>query len=373
MTAAKKSKSNHKAQTIKSPPTPKKVWRIFRFKQRFELPEDLKICRRSGLQYTRDFVSVAGGDEAVGYLNQFGMLSNGDGQELSMLRGLYRSLVNMAAQHSRAKRGYLLDASDEPLTGGQIAKLLNFKAAKMRQLLAKFARVKLLEKVELPVFDFSINESPNKGNSKHPRSSSGNSGNSRAPLKKRQTAKAPNGAKEVNKQKTTSGLTASGKKENNKNGIEQSQCGEQSLDNQSQGHRQAESRTTASPTTAPPLPSKPQESDDGGRVVLFTRPPGSVDISRAGLSYGLRVYRALGYLWDTESPEAAREIASFASKHDQVLVLMAGLPPPARDGVLARGLREAGKIAKRKTNRNKGAVWNTVMDKLAAARRREAM
>jgi len=371
MTKAKKSKGNHKVQTIKSPPPPKKVWHIFRFKERFELPEDMKIHRRSGLQYTRDFVSAAGGDEAVGYLNQFGMLSNGDGEELSMLRGLYRSLVNMAAQHSRAKRGYLLDASAEPLTDGQIAKLLNYKAARMRQLLARFARVKLLEKVPLPEFDFALNETQKKDNNQGALNSSENSGNFRAPLKKRQTTKAPNGAK----QKTTSGLTASGKKENNDNGIDQSKRGDQSLESQdqAQGYGQAESRTTASPTTSPPLSSMPQESDDGGRVVLFTRSPGSADYSRAGLSYGRRVYLALGYKWDIDSPKAAREIGSFASKHDQVLIVMAGVPPPALDGVLARGLREAGKIAKRKTNRNKGAVWNTVMDKLAAARRREAM
>lgn len=166
--ASKKVKSEQKpdTQSQKTEKTTltvaKKGWRIFRFKQRFELPDDIKICRKSGLQFTRDFVSAAGGDEAVGYLNQFSMLSNGDGLELCMLQGLYRRLVNMAASHSKAKRGYLLGPSDEPLSDAQIGKLVSIKAPQMRKLLHKFASVELLEKVELPDFDFSMNEQPAK-------------------------------------------------------------------------------------------------------------------------------------------------------------------------------------------------------------------
>ena len=68
-----------------------------------------------------------------------------------------------------------------------------------------------------------------------------------------------------------------------------------------------------------------------------------------------------------DSAEARREITSFASKHDQVVFTLAALSPPAVDALLQRGLAEAIKIGKRKGNRNKGAVWHTVMDKLTAA------
>jgi len=124
------------------------VWRIFRFKQRFELPG---YCRKSGLRFTRDFV-ITSGYESDGYLHQFRLLDNGDGLNLAMLKGLYRDLVNMAAQHSKAKRGFLIDADDRPLTDLQIGKLLNIRGQTMRKILRQYAGVKLLEKVELPDF-----------------------------------------------------------------------------------------------------------------------------------------------------------------------------------------------------------------------------
>ena len=85
------------------------------------------------------------------------------------------------------------------------------------------------------------------------------------------------------------------------------------------------------------------------------------------MNYGRRVYLGLGYRHDVDSAAARREQTSFASKHDKIVSTLAGLPPPAVDALLARGLAEAVKIGKRKGNRNKGAVWHTVLDKLTAA------
>jgi hypothetical protein len=76
---------------------------------------------------------------------------------------------------------------------------------------------------------------------------------------------------------------------------------------------------------------------------------------------------SLGYRHDVDSTEARREITSFASKHDEIVSALTGLSPPAVDAVLQRGLAEAVKIGKRRNNRNKGAVWNCLMGKLAAA------
>ena len=58
------------------------VWRIFHFGERFELSENIRKCRKSALEFSRDFVGDAGGDEAVGYQRQFALLSNGDHQLL---------------------------------------------------------------------------------------------------------------------------------------------------------------------------------------------------------------------------------------------------------------------------------------------------
>ena len=140
--------------------TPPKVWRIFHFKERFELPENIRKCRRSALEFSRDFVSDGAGDEAVGYQRQFALLSNGDGLEFGMLYGLYRLVVNMSAKQSRALRGYLLDAKKQPLSDGQIGKLLKIPTKRMSKILRQFASVDLLERVELPEFDMSVNEPP---------------------------------------------------------------------------------------------------------------------------------------------------------------------------------------------------------------------
>lgn len=141
-------------------PAQRKVWRIFHFESRYEMPEDMKSNRKSGLNYTKRFVGTNGGDEAVGYQLQLGMLCNGDGQESCLLEGLYGKLVNMAAALSRAKRGYLIDADDKPLSSAQIAKLLNIAPPTMRKMIARFEKVRLLERVELPEFDLSKNEPP---------------------------------------------------------------------------------------------------------------------------------------------------------------------------------------------------------------------
>lgn len=362
-----------------------KVWRIFHFEQRYELPEDMKSKRKSGLDYTKRFVGVNGGDEAVGYQQQMGMMANGDGLESCTLEGLYGKLVNMAASLSRAKRGFLLDAADQPLTAGQIGRLLKIQAPQMKKLIERFASVKLLERVELQEFDLAKNEPPGEPAEKQPAekpdrspkktASHWISGNFRKfPEKRENPSRIGNRQKRTlkgnNKQKATIGLSADGCK---KNKIE--------IDNgkdelaQSQAQAESQSQNQASPQSAhqadQPMPTEPKGSDAGGhRVIPFTGPPAAADYSRAGLGYGLRVYVALGYRYDTESSEGNREITSFASKHDEVLRMLSGVPPPVIDSLMVRGLHEAVKITKRKSARNRGAIWNSLMDKLAATKRK---
>jgi len=351
------------------------------------------MCRKSGLQYTRDFVSAAGGDEAVGYLNQFKLLDNGDGLELVMLKGLYRDLVNMAAQHSKAKRGYLIDADDQPLTDVQIGKLLNIKGPTMRKLLRRYAVVKLLEKADMPQFDMSINEMPPRKKDDQRRSPE-NSGKKQAPLKKRQNGKRQNGKnenerKKVNQQKATNGLTAVNAKEKKNDKAHRHYANAQG-EIRSKG--QAKDEPPSAPTTTPPLPSEPQVSDalGGSHVIPFTTPQTSLKpasgrhrpamatvaggYDRNDEVFGTLVYEALGLRWDTNSPEGRREICSFASKWAQARASLARLPPEGIDELGVRLIKEARKIGRRgKRNKRPGAVWCTVADKLVTARLREAM
>ena len=390
-----RSKKSAKAPNNQSP----LVWRIFHFKERFELPEDMRACRKSGLQYTRDFVSAAGGDEAVGYLNQFKLLDNGDGLAMAMLKGLYRDLVNMSAQHSKAKRGHLIDADDKPLTDVQIGKLLNIKGPTMRKILRQYAGVKLLEKVDMPEFDLSINDlPPRKGGDERggegrgkgdQRGSPEKSGNLQKPLKKRQNGKRENEKNNVNKQRATNGLTAVNAKgkENDNSAIHQANA-----QGEGSSRGQVKDEPPTAPATAPPLPSEPHVSDDLGdsHVIPFTCPQTSFEpasrsqhpavttvaggYNRGDEVVGDRVYAALGLRWAADSPEGRREICSFASKWAQCRVRLARLPPDVVDGLGVRLIVEARKIAKRgKRNKRPGAVWCTVADKLAAARLKEAM
>jgi hypothetical protein len=265
----------------------------------------------------------------------------------------------------------LLTADKRPLSDFQIGRLLRIPSKTMSKVLKQFLSVQLIEKIRLPDFDKMADEGPDddapspaeerkkKSRAHAKRRRAQSSAQARSPLKNGKTA---NGK---GKGKATVGLTASGSNtKNNGNGKD---------DPQGRASEQGESpsRTTESPPTTPePLPSEPQESDEqGDRVTPTPSPLPSLSQGQSshGLSYGRRVYLALGYHHDVDSIEARREITSFASKHDELVSALAGLSPPAVDALLARGLAEAVKIGKRKGNRNKGAIWHTVMGKLAAA------
>ncbi len=354
-----------------------KVWRIYRFRERFEPPENVRKCRKSGLDFTRDYVGLSAGNEAVGYQQQLAMLSNGDGLEYSLLFGVYRQLVNHAGQRSRAYRGYLLNAGNEPLSDSDIGRLLKIHAKTITRMLRKLERAGLLERTSMPVeWDLSQDELPpketdeqedagaldgkkqrtrtkNKGVSGDGRTSAEKDGDGQQPLKEDGKTASGKGNK-----KATVGLTASGSQE-------------KEIDNgKDDPQGKANEQAPCPPTTPEPLPSEPQESDEREGPVTPTAsfPPSlSQGQSSHGLGYRRRVYLGLAYHHDVDTIEARREITSFASKHDQVVSALAALSPPAVDALLARGLAEAVKIGKRKGNRNKGAVWHTVMDKLTAA------
>lgn len=416
--AKQRKKSNSKKKSARQPNNQSsiinhqspKVWRIFHFKERFELPDDMRGFRVSGLQYTKRFVGVAGGDEAVGYQNQFAMLQNGDGLEACLLEGIYGMLVNLTAQNSRAKRerGYLIDADDKPLSDAQIGKLLNINARTMGKYLRLFETVKLLEKVEFEGFDMSLNNPPPKkksddsrssdskkqasrgqkaGNSEVVRSSPEKSGKSRAPLKKRQNGKNQNERKRVKEQKATHGLTAGVAKEKENDKAHRHRSNAQ---DKNQSRAQVKDEPPSAPTTTPP--SEPQVSDDpgGSQVIPFPAPRTSLDAAsgrqRPAMAavaggydkhdemFGQRVYVALGYRHEISSPEGRREICSFASKWAQARASLARLPPEVVDELGMRVIAEARKIARRgRRNTKPGAVMNTVIDKLVTARLREAM
>ena len=380
----------------------KMVWWIFNFIERFELGEDIRSHRKSALDFTRDYVGVGAGNEAVGYQQQLSMLSNCDGEEYYLLYGIYRALINEAGKRSRAYRGYLLDAANEPLSDAKIGKMFKIHARKMTRLLRRLESVKLLVRVRMPdKWDLSVDEVPpkkgdsdkavgaqqdkkshsrakNKGVSGRVRKSAEKSVEDRKPLKG--TAKTeiqPTGCKGGSgKRKATNGLTAVGQsaKYNGKAHGGDSDA----LEGQKQTQGSLSPPMTAkrghSPTTAP-LPSEPHGSDArGSRVIPFTQASSGSVNSRYAQQYGVKIYLALGLPWDIDSVQARREIGSFSSKFSKSQKILAGALPEMRDELWRRGIDEARKIRRRgRKNRKPGAVWCGVFDKLVDARLRAAM
>lgn len=363
--AARKKKTASKKKA--AAPKPKKVWRIFRFEPRYEMPEDMRKCRVTALEFTRDFVGDAGGDEAVGYQHQFSMLSNGDGAEFSKHYGVYRQLVNMAAKRSRAYRGYLIDAKNQPLSNGQLGKLLNYTTNEMRKILRRLASVDLLERVDLPEFDLSANKLPPSkyGNDTKKKSGEKQGGRKRAENSARERTPLNNGKNE--KKKGSNYLNGNDK---SLKGINN---GKLSIGNSNALKGQGKGQTTTSPTTAPPF--VPSESDAGGSVIPFHGPPGSANHNRSGLYYnpdakefGGIIYIALKLPWDPVSANGRRELGCFATAWQKAQ--SSGLSPQSLDSLWKKAIDIAHKITKKQPKYpNPSRVWRGLFNKLLASKR----
>lgn len=366
------------------------VWRIFHFGERFELSENIRKYRKSALEFSRDFVGDAGGDEAVGYNRQFALLSNGDGLNFGLLYGVYRLLINLAAKQSRAFRGYLLDARNRPLTDAQIGKLLKIETKQMRKFLRQFASVDLLERVELPEFDMSINEPPprngdgnDRGGSKKKsaagtrKSRSGGRGRDRTEISVRVRKPLKGNGKRVNK-KHGNYVIDNDKNQRKTNNDKRRGDDSNALKGQIKG------RTTTTPTTAPSF--MPKASDAGGTVIDFTSPPGSAKQNRVGpqklgdvvagmehryhsdaKGFGSEIYRALKLPFSPVSTQGRRELGSFASMW--MKAKKKSLSHTVLDELWRRAIQEACKIApRRRKGDNVSAIWCKVFNDLLAKR-----
>lgn len=419
----KRAKSQADAAQARTPSgkAARKLWRIYRYSERFELRDDDRRCRKSAPQFVRDFVGVMAGNEAAGYQGQLDMLRNSDGEEYWLLFGLYRGLVIEASKRSRAYRGYLLDSANEPLSDTKLAKIFKIHAKKMTRLLRKLEAVELLERVDMPEWDLSLDEVPAKTDdsvkdagaqqSKKRGSRSKNKGCAGAGG--RRAAPAGAGGPPVNNNGNPNhndnrSLSASEEQQAQDprpsasattrptllQDETQAQEQAQALKGQDQMQRpgaeepaaRAAERSSA-PATAPPI--MPTLSDAGGdRVIPFVRPSSSVHhedgpahISQAVagirrrcnqtvMQAGREIYAALGKPWAEDSPEAARECGCFAAQFEKVMA--SGLSPPQIVELWESLVKEARRLA-RLYSQNGGyksaaKVWCTVFSKKLIAR-----
>lgn len=308
-----------------------KVYHISRFRERYELPDDVRLDRRGPLIYTKDFVGGGNDDESCAHWRQLMALRSKN--NWLALRGAFSELKNIAGNMSKEYRGYLLDSNFEPASVREIGRWLRVSEKKCREIIEELKDVGLIEFVASPKF----NGSPEK--SSRARARPRKSGKRRSPLKRKTKIKV-NG-KGNTKKKVKKRL---------------------SKDKQ-------QKRPT--PTTQPIKPQIPQK---GGRVVQFTAPSELKntellgDIAKGMLHkysaeakrFALDIYSALELPWDPTSEMGRRELGCFASLWQQ-----SGMAEDLRD----RAVSEAKKIGKRRQNKKRGAVWCHVFKKLEPAYR----
>ena len=170
------------------------VWHISRFRERYELPEDVRLDRKSPLIYTKDFVGGGSDDESCAHWRQLMALRSKT--NWLMLRGAFAELKNVAGNMSKEYRGYLLDSNFRPASVKEIGRWLGVVEKKAEKIIEELRDVGLLEYVALPQF----NGQPRKrkpsrararpGKSGRAQKGTGKSGKSQAPLKKKAKVKA---------------------------------------------------------------------------------------------------------------------------------------------------------------------------------------
>ena len=217
-----------KAKTAKKRPTKRrvlKIWHIFHFAERFELPDDFRGCRQGPLKFTKDFVGSGSDDESISYQLQMAIVDQYDDNLL--LCGVFSKLKNLAANRSRAFRGYLIDENKKPATTKRIGQWLGLDEKRAAAALEKLRVARLIERIDMPKFDLTVNDDPTadpakpkkqkprkrkaaartaENRAKKPkkptsRASSGKTGQTRKPFKKRKTENLS--TTESGKEKTT--------------------------------------------------------------------------------------------------------------------------------------------------------------------------
>ena len=158
--AKKKVAKKVKKKTAKPSTRKVKVWHICRFAELFELPEDARYCRKSPLVYTREFVGSGTDDVSIEYKQQINVIKAHPNRHV--LRSVFDDLKEIAANKSRAYRGYLLGQGYKPADDRLISMWVGLDLAATKKALRQLAEIGLVERMELPAFDPDTNEPPTK-------------------------------------------------------------------------------------------------------------------------------------------------------------------------------------------------------------------
>jgi hypothetical protein len=151
-----------------------RVWHILNFEQRFEMPDDMRKCRKGALLFLKYIVSPSD-DESINLSEQLASLRCMATEAMPevMLEGCFWRLAKVAANRSRAFRGYMLDERYSPAPTSRIAMWLGLESSAATSVLATLEKAGLIERVEMPEFkpdtddaDLPLDEPPCGGKKK---------------------------------------------------------------------------------------------------------------------------------------------------------------------------------------------------------------
>lgn len=127
------------------------VWHVSRFRERYELPDDVYYDRKSPLLYTKDFIGSGNDDESCAYWRQ--LIALRSKPNWLALRGAFSEIKNIAGNMSNTFRGFLLNSRFEPASEKVIGRWLGIDEEQAKLILSELEDVGLLEQVDFPKFD----------------------------------------------------------------------------------------------------------------------------------------------------------------------------------------------------------------------------
>lgn len=330
----------------------RKVLHITDFRPIFELPDDIRKNRPGPLTYTKSPVTLTAGSKVydIKLWERFQELKSRP--ERHLLRSVFEDLKSWSGLKTIKERGYLVTTAGQPASYEYIAGQLKMDIEDIKKALPILEEIGLIERLRTKTQDKSGRRRTPPDKSGRRRTKTDKAGKKRKPLNK---LNKPKGIK-TNENKT------------NGNGKDNSKKRKKRQSNKESQHE------NPTPTTQPFEPQDPQKR---GSVIPITAPSELKNTESVGditknmlhrynpyaKRFAIEIYQALELPWDPRSEQGKRELGCFASIWHKI-------DSHKGDELWNRAVTEARKIARRRQNRKKGAVFCTVFKNLEPAYRK---
>ncbi|MBN1392797.1 MAG: hypothetical protein JW947_08355 [Sedimentisphaerales bacterium] len=327
------------------------IWHIYRFEQRFELPDDIRKSRRTPLCYTKDFVGSGQDNETINYFQQ--ILTLKLKPHSLMLIGAFHELKNIAANRSRSYRGCLYDERFEAASDKKIALWLGLKLTETRNVLKNLEAVGLIEKIPLPKVDTSKDEFS--GNGRPPAE---DSDDGRKPLRNKGKRKSSSTSRTRKSKKEIKGFETEFEKWKATKEVE--------ISHQAQGQSKAQGKPSPNPKHNPTSSEAP-----GGRqlyakvsdVPLETVFKATID--EQAMAFASEVYKLLKMSYSPGTTACRQELFNYY--HAWLNAMDANLPEQALTSLWQASMRSASRIGNHRGlkcgYRKPGAGWRSEFNK----------